>query len=211
MSQLIVCRTRDGIVLGVDAKAMEVDAQGRVIHLTVERLFPLGPRGAVAAGGHPEGVETARALSRFVAEEKLEDMEDIYSAALSFLSSCSKESKGTTCQEDPAYPIHDVHFILAGISKEDRQSPYRIYLVGGKRERPQRDGEEIRRAYTVPRRVAFEYRLNMMAQRGASTEEVLREVRSAMEALTWYKEEVGPPYRFAVITKDAGYRDVSSS
>lgn len=207
MSQLIACRSTEGIVLGVDAKAVDVDAQGRVVHLTVERLFPLGPRAAVAVGGAPEGVEMARALSRFVTEEKLETIEEIYSAGLAFLSSRFNEFMRAMCGGVPLDPMHYVHFILAGVSGQDHENPYKLYLVWTKKKRPQLDGEEILNAFTVPRRMALEYRLSKMAERDASAEEVLKEVRSAMESLTWYKEEVGPPYRFALVSKD-GFREL---
>jgi len=209
MSQLIACRSTEGIVLGVDAKAVDLDAQGREVHLTVERLFPLGLRAAVAVGGAPEGVEMARALSRFIADEKLETIEEIYSAGLAFLSSRYNEFMRAICRDVPVDPLHHVHFILAGVSGEDPENPYKLYLVWTKKKRPQLDGEEILHAFTVPRRMALEYRLSQMAQRGASAEEVLKEVRSAMESLTWYKEEVGPPYQFALITKD-GFRALPS-
>ncbi len=210
MSQIMACRTTDGIVLGVDSKAVDVDPQGNVVHGTVERLFPLGPRAAVAAGGAPEGSEMAGMLRRFIAEENLVDITEIYTASLAFLSSRYAEFMRTICRVVPVDPIHQVHFILAGVSDQDPENPFKLYLLWTKKRHPQLDGDEIRHAFTVPRRMALEYRLNMMAQRGASTEEVLKEVRAAMEALTWYKEEVGPPYCFAVITKDAGYREVSS-
>lgn len=210
MSQILVCRSKNGIVLGADSKAVDVDLQGNVVHGVVERLFPLGPHAAVAAGGASEGAEMARMLSRFVAEENLTDVTEIYTASLAFLSSQFTEFMRKMCRVVPVDPLHQVHFILAGLSDRDTENPFKMYLFWTKRKHPQLDGDEIHHAFTVPRRMALEYRLNMMAQRGASTEEVLKEVRSAMESLTWYKEEVGPPYRFAVISKEQGYQEVSS-
>lgn len=210
MSQILVCRSKEGIVLGVDSKAVDVDLQGNVVHSVVERLFPLGTHAAVAAGGASEGAEMARMLSRFVAEENLSDVTEIYTTSLAFLSSHFTEFMRKMCRVVPVDPLHQVHFILAGLSDQDPQNPFKMYLLWTKKKHPQLDGDEIRHAFTVPRRMALEYRLNMMAQRGASTEEVLKEVRSAMESLTWYKEEVGPPYRFAVISQEQGYQEVSS-
>ncbi len=210
MSQIIACVTREGIVLGVDAKAVDVDAQGNVIHSTVEWLHPLGTRAAVAAGGAPEGAEMARLLSRFIMEEKLQDISEIYPAALSFLASQFNEFLRKMCRVVPVDPMHQVHFILAGVSAQDPDDPFKLYLVWTKKKQPQLDGEEIRHAFTVPRRMALEYRLSQMAQRGATVQEVLQEVRSAMESLTWYKEEVGPPYRFAVLSKE-GFQEVPSA
>ncbi|ROQ89885.1 Ntn hydrolase family protein [Desulfosoma caldarium] len=210
MSQIIACQTKEGIVLAVDAKAVDVDTQGNVIHSTVEWLHPLGPRAAVAAGGAPEGAEMARLLSRFVADEKLEDIADIYPAALSFLASQFNEFRRKMCRVVPLDPIHQVYFLLAGVSAQDPENPQKLYLVWTKKKQPQLDGEEIRHAFTVPRRMALEYRLSQMAQRGATVQDVLTEVRAAMESLTWYKEEVGPPYRFAVLSKE-GFREVPPS
>lgn len=210
MSQIIAGQTKEGIVLAVDAKAVDVDMQGNIVHTTVDRLYPLGPRAAVAAGGAPEGAEMARLLSRFIAEEKLEEIEDIYPAALSFLSSQFNDFARKICRVVPVDPVHQIHFILAGVSLQDQENPYKLYLVWTKKKQPQLDGEEIRYAFTVPRRMALEYRLSQMAQRGATVDEMLQELRAAMESLTWYKEEVGPPYRFAVLGKE-GFREVPSS
>ncbi|MGQ9485554.1 MAG: hypothetical protein ACUVSA_11480 [Desulfosoma sp.] len=210
MSQIIACETKEGIVLGVDAKAVDMDPQGNVTHSTVEWLHPLGKRAAVAAGGAPEGAEMARLLSRFVAEEKLEDIAEIYPAALSFLASQFQDFRRRMCRVVPLDPMHQVYFLLTGVSAQDPENPYKLYLVWTKKKQPQLDGEEIRHAFTVPRRMALEYRLSQMAQRGASVQDVFKEVRAAMESLTWYKEEVGPPYRFAVLSMD-GLRELPGS
>lgn len=202
MSQLIACQTAEGIVVAADGKAIDFDEDGSVLHYHVERLVPLGSHAAILAGGAADGVDMCRAFASFVREEGLIHVDDIYSAGLPFLGSQYDRFMREKCERLPLDPVHHVHFILAGHTAKDDRKPFRLYLIWTKKKLPQLDGDEIAHAYTVPRRMSLEYRLNKMCQRGAPLDEVFAQVKENMESLTWYKEEVGPPFYYAKITKD---------
>ena len=69
MSQLIACKTERGIVLGADGKAVDVDANGNLIELRVDRLHQLSQYTAILNGGSAAGESMCLALRRFVDEE----------------------------------------------------------------------------------------------------------------------------------------------
>ena len=76
MSQLIACKSNEGIVFGVDGKAVDVDANGNLIELKVDRLHQLSDYTAVLNGGAAAGELMCRSLKRFVDEENLEMMRE---------------------------------------------------------------------------------------------------------------------------------------
>jgi hypothetical protein len=111
------------------------------------------------------------------------------------------------CEMVPLDPLHHVHFILAGRSSKDAQDPYHLYLLWTKKKLPQLDGDEIGLAYSVPRRMGLEYRLNQLCKDNAALEEVLSVIRDTMEQLGQREDEVGPPYNYAIITKE-GFKNM---
>jgi hypothetical protein len=202
MSQLVACRNAHGIVLATDSLALDLDAKGTLVPVKTERFLPLGDHGAILTGGAPEGTGMCRALKRFIAEEALRNVEDIYRAALPFLASEYELFMRKKCQVLPLDPLHHVHFILAGVSPEDSAQPYRMYLLWTKKSLPQLDGDEIGLAYTVPRRMGLEYTLGRLCKENKPIEEILPVVRKDMEKLGQEQEEVGPPFTYAVITRE---------
>jgi hypothetical protein len=202
MSQLVACRNAHGIVLATDSLALDLDAKGTLVPVKTERFLPLGDHGAILTGGAPEGTGMCRALKRFIAEEALRNVEDIYRAALPFLASEYELFMRKKCQVLPLDPLHHVHFILAGVSPEDSAQPYRMYLLWTKKSLPQLDGDEIGLAYTVPRRMGLEYPLGRLCKENKPIEEILPVVRKDMEKLGQEQEEVGPPFTYAVITRE---------
>jgi hypothetical protein len=202
MSQLIACRNAHGIVLAADSLALDLDATGAMVKVKTERFLPLGDHAAILTGGAPEGMAICRTLKQFIAAEALGNVEDIYRAALPFLASEYELFMRKKCQVFPVDPLHHVHFILAGISSRDSAQPYRMYLLWTKKSLPQLDGDEIGLAYTVPRRMALEYNLGQHGKENKPLDEILFMVRKHMERLGQEQEEVGPPFTYAVITRD---------
>jgi hypothetical protein len=202
MSQLVACRNAHGIVLAADSLALDLDPKGTLVPVKTERFLPLGDYGAILTGGAPEGTGMCRTLKRFIAEEALRNVEDIYRAALPFLASEYELFMRKKCQVLPLDPLHHVHFILAGVSPEDSAQPYRMYLLWTKKSLPQLDGDEIGLAYTVPRRMGLEYTLGRLCKENKPIEEILPVVRKDMEKLGQEQEEVGPPFTYAVITRE---------
>jgi hypothetical protein len=196
MSQLIVCQNANGIVLATDGKAIDFDPSGKMIELTVDRLVQLSRQTAILTGGAADGVEMCHALRNFLKEEGLDDIQEVYGATLPFLSTEFERFMRKKCEILPVDPIHHVYFVLGG-----------LYLFWTKKKLPQLDGDEISFAYTAPRIMGLEYRLNQLCRKNAPLDQILPEIKKGMEKLAKTQEEIGPPFNYAFITED-GFRRV---
>jgi 20S proteasome alpha/beta subunit len=206
MAQLMATRNNQGIVLAADSNALDFDEQGNLLALKVDRLVQLGRSSAILAGGAAEAAGMAGALKTFIEEEGVDDIEDIYSAALPFLGSEYARFLRKRCQALELDPLLHVYFILAGYTAKDPQHPTRLYFIWTKKKLPQLDGDEILQAYTVPRRMGLEANLNQLSRANAGPEEILKKMKQGMETLQQQDDEVGPPFAYAVITKDGTRR-----
>ena len=207
MSQLVVCRNKNGIVLAADSKALDFVPPEKVMEVEVNRLLQLNKQTAILAGGAVEGPQMCNKLKSFIEDEKLSDIDEIYRAALPFLGSEYEMFMRKECETVPLDPLHHVHFILAGLSAAEQENPYRLYLLWTKKKLPQLDGDEIGLAYTVPRRIGLEYKLNQLCKENSLLQEILPTIREAMEQLGRKEEEVGPPYTYACISEE-GFKAV---
>jgi hypothetical protein len=202
MSQLIACQNTNGIVLATDGKAVDFDPRGKMIDLEVQRLLQISQHTAILTGGAADGVEMCHALRNFLQEEGLDDIQEVYGASLSFLSTEFERFMRKRCEILPVDPIHHVYFILAGYTAKDPQRPFRLYLLWTKKKLPQLDGDEISFAYTAPRIMGLEYKLNQLCRGNAPLDRILPEIKKSMEKLSKTQEEIGPPFSYAFITKD---------
>jgi hypothetical protein len=179
-----------------------------MIELRVDRLVQLSPQTAILTGGAADGAEICHALRNFLQEEKLEDIQEVYGASLPFLSTEFERFMRKQCEILPLDPIHHVYFILAGYTAKDLQRPFRLYLLWTKKKLPRLDGDEISYAYTAPRIMGLEYRLNQLCKESSPLDQILLEVRKGMEKIAkTQQEEIGPPFSYALITKE-GFRRV---
>ncbi len=201
MSQLIACQNANGIVLAGDGKAVDFEPSGEMIELKVDRLVQLSKHTAILTGGAADGVEMCHALKNFLSEEKLDDVHDIYGASLPFLSTEFERFMRKRCEILPVDPIHHVYFVLAGYTAKDPQHRFRLYLLWTKKKLPQLDGDEISYAYTAPRIMGMEYKLNQLAKENVPLNQILSEIKKGMEKIAKTQEEVGPPFSYAFITE----------
>ncbi len=202
MSQIIACKTENGIILASDSKAVDMDLQGNLAQYNIKRLFQLTPRTAVLTGGCVEGEKMCQSLKDFIDQEKIEDIEDVYNAALPFLASEYEKFMRTSCEFFPVDPINQVHFILAGYSVRDRENPFQLYLLWTKKKLPQIDGDEISTAYSVPRLMTLEYELNQLCKKNNPLSEILPRIRNRLIKQSDINDEVAGPFSFALITRD---------
>jgi hypothetical protein len=207
MSQLIVCQNSHGIIFASDSTALSIDLSGKATHMTVDRMLQLSAHTAILTGGAAEGLDMITELKNFVQEEGLDDVQDVYEAALPFLATRFETFMRKLCEVIPLDPIHHLYFILGGYTARDPERPFRLYLLWTKKKLPQLDGDEIPRVYSAPRLMGLEYKLNRLCQENTPLEHVLPEVKKAMEGRAGEDEEVGPPFGFAFITEE-GFREV---
>jgi len=198
MSQLVVWKNGNGAVLGTDSKAIHFGPSVDNKEIDVERLVQLSEHAVILAGGAAEAVNMCQALQKFVKEEKLVDADEIYRAALPFLSSEYERFMRKTCEVLPLDPIHYVYFILGGYASRDGEDPFRLYFVWARKKLPQLDGEEISTAFTVPRRIGLELTLNELSKSNAAVEDALKVVQEGMGKLEQL-DEVRRPFHFATV------------
>ena len=205
MSQIIACKTENGIILAADSKAIQMDAQGQLAETSIRRLFRLTSHTAILTGGVVEGEKMCESLQDFVDREQLEDIEDVYNAALPFLASEYERYMRKACEFLPLDPIHQVHFILAGYCASKPQNPFQLYLIWTKKKLPQMDGDEISTAYAVPRLMTLEYQLNQHCRKNNPLSEMVPSIRKHLEKQSAVNDDVAGPFSVASITRD-GFR-----
>ncbi len=201
MSQIIVAQNVHGIVLAGENRAIQLDEKGNEVFLPINRLLPLTSHCALLTAGAAEGTEMGNVLKSFLREEKLNDVQDIYGAALAFLSSEYERFMRKKCELLPIDPIHQVSFVLAGRTERDQTMPFRLYFLWTKKKLPQLDGDEISNAFSLPRRMGLEFQLNKMSKENAPLKEILKKMTEGMEELK-RKGEVNGPFSFGMITKE---------
>ncbi len=207
MSQLIACKSKDAIVFGVDGKAIDVDANGNLIEFKIDRLHQLSQYAAILNGGAAAGESMCEALKRFVDEENLRYVDDIYKAAPSFLATEYERLMRRPFEIQPIDPIHQVTFILGGYTEREPQKPFRLYLLWTKRMMPLLDSDEIGTSFSVPRLIKLEHRLHQIVRQQGELDRIITVVRHEMEKLAEGNEEISEPLSYAYITQD-GFRSL---
>jgi hypothetical protein len=202
MSQLIACKTAQGIVMGADSKAVDVDANGNLIELKVDRLHKLSQYTAVLNGGAAAGEAMCQALRHFVVEENLNYVDEIHRAALPFMATEFDRFMRKNCQVQPLNPVHQVNFILGGYTPNDEQNPFQLYLLWTKRKLPLLDSDEISAAFSVPRIIKLEHELHRLTTQMAGMDAVMSEVRKGLEKQVKMNEEVSEPFCIAAINEE---------
>ncbi len=201
MPQIVVAQDTHGIVLAVENRAVQLDEKGNETSLRVNRLLPLTSHSALAIAGAAEGTEMGNALKQFIHGEKLNDVQELYGAAVAFLSTEYERFMRKKCELLPIDPIHQVSFILAGRTEKDPARPFRLYFLWTKKKLPQLDGDEISYAFSLPRRMGLEFQLNKMCKENAPVSEIAEKVKEGLER-SKEKGEIGSPLLYAMITHD---------
>ena len=181
MSQIIVCRSQKGIVMGADAHALEVDEKGHIHESRIQRLFQLNDHSVLMVGGGPESAAMGAALRSFLTGVPFESVEDVYTAALPFLASEYEAFMQRRCDHLPIDPIHHIYFILAGHSPRNSETPFHAYLIWTKRHLPLLDGDAILSAYAVPRLIQTEVELNRMSRENRNIDEIHTLIRNRIQ------------------------------
>jgi hypothetical protein len=207
MSQIIVAQNIYGIVLAGENRAIQLDEKGNEISLQMNRLIPLTSHCALLIAGAAEGTEMGNTLKSFLQGEKLNDVQDIYGAALAFLSTEYERFMRKKCKLFPVDPIHQVSFVLAGRTERDQAMPFRLYFLWTKKKLPRLDGDEISHAFSLPRRMGLEFQLNKMCNENAPLKEIVKKIVEGMERLK-AQGEVSPSFSFAMITRE-GYQSLN--
>ncbi|MGW8302771.1 MAG: hypothetical protein ACWGNO_11910 [Desulfobacterales bacterium] len=207
MSQIVACRTDTGIILAADSNAFDVNPNREIFEVKINRMLQLTSNTAIVTGGAPEGEIMCRTLKDFISEENLTDIDEVYNAALPFLASEYEKFIRKKCAFLPIDPIHQVYFILGGYSQNKTPNPFQLYLLWTKMKLPQLDGDQISSAYTVPRLIRLEYKLNQLSKENKPLKDILPEIRSHLEEQAQIHNEISGPFFYAVIDRD-GFKKI---
>ena len=207
MSQIVACRTDTGIILAADSNAFDVNPKREIFEVKINRMLQLTSNTAIVTGGAPEGEIMCRTLKDFLSEENLTAIDEVYKAALPFLASEYEKFIRKRCAFLPIDPIHQVYFILGGYSQNKTPKPFQLYLLWTKMKLPQLDGDEISSAYTVPRLIRLEYKLNQLSKENKPLKDILTEIRSHLEEQAEIHDEISAPFFYAVIDRD-GFKKI---
>jgi len=180
MTQLIAAQASDGIVLAADSKGFSFDEQGNMQEVSITPLLALSPQTAVLGGGDADAAHVIESLQKFIRDEGVHDVTEVYEAALPFLNSEYERIMTEKCNCLPVDPVHHMYFILAGRNAASDKDPFMIRLIWNRKRHPQLEGEDIRFAFTVPRQMGLEYSLAKQIQEGATIEAVYDNVQRAM-------------------------------
>jgi len=207
MGQMIASQNVNGIVLTAENMTVQLDDTGKEIFFLMNRLLPLTSHSALMTAGAAEGVEMGNALKIFIEGEKVNDVQELYGAALAFLSTEYERFMRKKCEMLPIDPIHQVSFILAGRTEKDASRPFRLYFLWTKKKLPQLDGDEISHAFSIPRRMGLEFLLNRLCKENAPLREILDRMKEGIEKLK-AQGEIRFPVSYALITQE-GYQSLS--
>jgi len=210
MSQLIAYKSAAGVVLAADSLALATDLAGNIQSRDTKRLVQLTPEAAILTGGAADGEGMCLALKDFIATENLTDAEDIFQAALPFLVSEYEQYMRRICEVQPIDPVHQVYFILAGTSKKHPEHPYRMYFLWTRKKLPRLDADEIMTAFSAPRLIRLEFKLNAMSKDNALLDEALASIQQALTRQAEFQDEIGGPLVSAVID-EKGFRLVDGA
>ena len=202
MTQTLAGLNEHGIVLATDSRATRFDPEGRQEIFTVNKLFALDSRTAILSSGAGVSVPLSLALrQQIVRHPGSLEFAELVDFALSFLS------RGYEPHGPEAEGFRRIYFILASYDPDIPPPHFALVLLGSEENALPLQQIRIGNAVVVPRNLGMEMRLLQALNRGAGLEEILHMSRDFLENMAAVKEEVGPPFHFAMITSQ-GYQSV---
>jgi len=207
MTQALAAFNEHGIVLATDSRATRFSEDGAPEIFQVNKLFPLGTCCAILSGGAGVSVPLSLELRRVLARHRGPlDPEEIARFAQPFLSQGYARHLEKHGPEPPGF--RRLYFILAGYSKESPPPGFSLVLLGSEENELPLKVIPVQQVVVMPRNLGMEMRLFQAVNRGAPLDELLHLGRDFLEKQADLKEEVGPPFYFATITRE-GYQPVA--
>jgi hypothetical protein len=206
MTQALAGLNDHGIVLATDCRATRFDAAGQPEIFTVNKLLALDRRSAILSGGAGVSVPLSFALRRQIARHPGPlKFEELVEFALPFLSRGYERHLEKHGPEAAGY--RRIYFILAGYTPDDPPPHFTMVLLGSEENELPLRRIQIGNVVVMPRNLGMELRLFKALNQGADLEDILHLSRDFLKSLAAVKEEVGPPFHFAIITS-RGYQPI---
>ena len=207
MTQALAGYNEHGIFLATDSLATRFDASGRAAIFNVNKLLPLGPNCALLSGGAGVSVPLSQNLHRLLQRHPSPlAPEEIAQFALDVLSqgyARHLEKHGPEPED-----FRRIYFILAGYDPEKPPPGFQLFLLGSEDNELPLRLIPTANLVVMPRNLGMEMRLFKALAGGLNLDELLEMSQEFLEKQADLKEEVGPPYHYAVIT-EAGYHPVT--
>ena len=206
MTQTLAGLNEHGIVLATDSRATRFDAQGQPEIFTVNKLFALDRRSAILSSGAGVSVPLSQALRhQLVRHPGALAFEDMVEFALPFLSRGYERHLDEHGPE--AEGFRRIYFILAGYCPHSPPPHFEMVLLGSEENELPLKTIQIGNMVVMPRNLGMEMRLFKALNQGADLEAILHLSRDFLKNMAAVKEEVGPPFHFAIITS-RGYQPI---
>jgi hypothetical protein len=206
MTQTLAGLTEHGIVLATDSRATRFDAAGQPEIFTVDKLFALNRQVGILSGGAGVSVSLSLALrqqlGRHAGPLEFEEMAEF---ALPFLS--RGYERHLEAHGPEAEGFRRIYFILAGYDPDGPPPHFRMVLLGSEDNELPLQRIKVGNVVVMPRNLGMEMRLFKAVSQGADLEDVLHMSRDFLTDMAAIKEEVGPPFHYAIITSQ-GYQPV---
>ncbi len=207
MTQALAGYNEYGLFLATDSRATRFDAAGRGEFFNVPKLFPLGRNCAILSGGAGVSAPLSLALRREIERRRgLEDLEEIAEFATLFLS----RGYDLHLQKHGPEPegFRYLYFILAGYGPDQPPPGFQLLLLGSEENELPLRPAPVSNLVVMPRNLGMEMRLFQALAAGSPPDRLLAMSQEFLEKQAQLKEEVGPPYYYAIITPE-GYRNVT--
>ena len=203
MTQAIVCRNREGLVLATDSCALRELENGRVERLTERKLFALSRYAAVLAVDAQLGVDLAEELQAWLRPRNLADMTDVLAVSQDFLAEGYARYQHAARGRPPGdrTVLRHLYFIIGGYSPAGVSSgPQAILLDSEAGELPFKE-TQLGSVFALPRRLVFEGRVTRQIAEGISLRRLAEISRAELQnAAERNPEAVGGPFHVAMVT-----------
>jgi len=206
MTQALAALNEHGIVLATDSRATRFDAAGQPEIFNVNKLFALDRHTAILSGGAGVSVPLSLGLRRQIARHPGPlSLDGMVEFALPFLSRGYErhlESHGPEAEG-----FRRIYFILSGYIPYGPPPLFKLVLLGSEENELPLKRIQIGNLVVMPRNLGMEMRLFKALSQGADLEAILHLSRDFLTNMAAVKEEVGPPFHFAIITS-RGYQPI---
>jgi hypothetical protein len=199
MTQILVYRTPEEVVLATDSRAVAPAEDRADHHFLVVKLFHLAPHVVLAAGGAGLGLELCRRFQEYVKRKGLWNLEEIAYQALPFM-----QAEMQAIRRDPGFTathpeLERLYIILAGYMPNREENPAGFVLFGS--DSPE---DPLTRIATgpllaVPRWMSLEYRLARMPPEKADADKIEKIFETSLIKTAREDAEIAPPFHFVRI------------
>ena len=204
MTQALAGFNNHGLFLATDSRATRFDAAGHAEAFHVRKLFPLSPHCAILSGGAGVSVPLSQGLVRMLQRHPSPlAPEEITHFALNFLSQGYARHLEQHGPEPEGF--RRLYFILAGYNPEEPPPGFQLFLLGSEENELPLRQIPVGNLVVMPRNLGMEMRLFQALAASSNLDELLEMSKEFLEKQAELKEEVGPPYYYAIITSE-GYR-----